>query len=452
MTSPVITYDNTWDRDHVLSEQQINDLSLIDGRTVGSLCFRNDRGISLLVFPDVLGVHGDAIGDNVILDIREKSIATGNLMGFIGCRNTKLCIRSRFDRDDNDFFMHYMLARVMSLNVFDLQHSTDRDSVFDFVLFFFPFFLNRALSQGLYKEYVTIHHNDSRVRGVIDVSKHIRLNIPFTGSIAYKTREHTADNDLIELVRHTIEYIRTTDFGTSILTRDEQTKENVSMIMEATPRYEKRDRISIMNKNLRTKIHPYYTEYEPLRNLCLQILRQEELKYGNDDDTVYGVLFDGAWLWESYLNTLLSDNGFRHPDNIAKTGGIHLFQSNGPVHYPDFLSKQAVLDAKYKPYAYKARNMDASGHIRGISPEDLAQVISYMYVERLNSGGFLVPGGTSVNLRHETLRGHGGNMYLLNLPIPQDCASYSDFCETIHQNEVAFGKAIDLIQTASLQQ
>ena len=81
MTSPVITYDNTWDRDHVLSEQQINDLSLIDGRTVGALCSRNDRGISLLVFPDVLGVHGDAIGDNVILDIREKSIATGNLMG-----------------------------------------------------------------------------------------------------------------------------------------------------------------------------------------------------------------------------------------------------------------------------------------------------------------------------------------------------------------------------------
>lgn len=444
MTTPVITYDNSWDRDLVLSEQELKDLSLIDGHTVGSLCAKNERGVSLLVFPDSLGTHGDNIADSVILDIRGQSLSTGNIMGFIGCRDTKLCIRSRFDKgNDNDYFMHYMLAKVMSLNVFDLQHSTDRDSVFDFILFFFPFFLNRALAQGLYREYVTFHHNDAKVRGVIDASRHIRLNIPFTGNVAYKTREHTADNALIELVRHTIEFIRTKVFGAEILSRDKETKENVAIIIEATPRYEKRDRISIINKNLRTKIHPYYTEYEPLRNLCLQILRQEELKYGKDDDTVYGVLFDGAWLWESFLNTLLSSHGFSHPDSIAKTGGIPLFNPYGGIRYPDFLSKKAVLDAKYKPYANKQR--EDNGRIKGISPDDLAQVISYMHVQKLSIGGFLVPDGVSVKLRHEELRGYGGDIYLLNLPIPPDANTYEDFCAQMAVNEQAFLESIDAL-------
>ena len=42
------------------------------------------------------------------------------------------------------------------------------------------------------------------------------------------------------------------------------------------------------------------------------------MKYGRDDDEIYGVLFDGAWLWEEYLNTFLADIGFEHPRNKQK--------------------------------------------------------------------------------------------------------------------------------------
>ena len=315
MATKVTIQDNARDERLTLSQEQRNDLSLISGRTVKRLCNREDGDVSLLVFPDSLDAYGDSIGDSTIIDIRDDLVSTGNLMGFVGCRQTMLRIRSRFDNDENDYFMHYMLERVFAVNLFDLQYNTDPESVFDFVLFLFPFFLNKAMSQGLYKEYVTRQYNDSRVRGVIDVSRHIRLNLPFTGNIAYKTRELTSDNDLTELIRHTIEYIRTKEFGTGILTRDEETKGNVSLIVDATGCYEKRDRSRIVNRNLRSKIHPYFSEYEPLRRLCLQILRQEEIKYGKDDDTVYGVLFDGAWLWEEYLSTILPHPEFSHPEN-----------------------------------------------------------------------------------------------------------------------------------------
>lgn len=421
MTGTVSIPDNVREKRLSLNEEQWKDLSLIAGRTVKNLCSRDETGMSMLVFPDSLDVYGDKISDSTIIDIQDDTISSGNLMGFVGCRKTRLRIHSRFDTGENDYFMHHMLEKVFSVNLFDLKYSTDAESVFDFVLFLFPFFLKKALSQGLYKEYVTYQHNDDRVRGVVEIARHIRLNIPFTGNVAYKTREHTADNDMMELIRHTIEYIRSKEFGAGILSHDEETKTNISLVVDATPAYEKKERPKVISKNLRTKIHPYYSEYEPLRKLCIQILRHEEIKYGKDDDTVYGVLFDGAWLWEEYLNTILEGLGFKHPENRVGRGAIHLFMSNCCPRYPDFYNETMVLDAKYKRYR--------EGGIIGISREDLAQVISYMYIKKLPIGGFLVPGGEHVRLECEKLHGYGGNLFLLNLPIPQDVNSYEEFLE-----------------------
>lgn len=444
MTGSVSIPDNAHKRRLSLSEEQWNDLSFIAGRTVKNLCDRDETGMSLLVFPDSLDVYGDKISDSTIIDILDGTISSGNLMGFVGCRNTRLRIHSRFDCDENDYFMHYLLEKVFSVNMFDLKYSTDPESVFDFVLFLFPFFLKRALSQGLYKEYVTHRHNDDRVKGAVEIARHIRLNIPFTGNVAYKTREHTADNDLMELIRHTIEYIRSKEFGAGILSRDEETKANISLVVDATPAYEKNERSRVISRNFRAKIHPYYSEYEPLRKLCIQILRQEEIKYGKDDDTVYGVLFDGAWLWEEYLNTVLEKLDFKHPENKLGRGAIHLFTPKRGPRYPDFYNDTMVLDAKYKRYT--------EGGITGISREDLAQVISYMYIRKLMIGGFIVPGESASQLEPETLHGYGGQMVLLTLPIPKKVASYGDFCEQIVANEKRFSEAVSsLINKASAQ-
>ena len=441
MTLPVIISDNSQKERSALSEQQWADLSRIAGRKVKELCARDEEGVSLLVFPDRLNIHGDKIGENTIIDIRNGTLFTGNLMGFVGCGTTRLRIRSRFDEDDRDYFLHYMLEKVFSINLFDLQYSTDPEAIFDFILFLFPYFLNRALAQGLYKEYITCHHNDSRVRGVIDVSRHVRMNTPFIGNVAYRTREHTADNNLTELIRHTIEYIKTKPFGQGILSHDAETKGNVALIMEATSRYEKRNRLNVVNKNLRGKVHPYYTEYEPLRKLCIQILQQEELKYGREDDTVYGVLFDGAWLWERYLNTILSDVGFQHPDNISGSGARYLFKERKGPRFPDFYNstERIVLDAKYKRYDGK--------FLTDVSREDLAQVISYMYILQYPTGGFLVPGGTAVHIEQEELHGYPGKMCILNLPIPSGSDSYEDYRNIISGNETAFIHAVKTINS-----
>jgi 5-methylcytosine-specific restriction endonuclease McrBC regulatory subunit McrC len=53
-------------------------------------------------------------------------------------------------------------------------------------------------------------------------------------------------------------------------------------------------------------------------------------------------------LWEEYLNTILRDLGFKHPESNIGKGSIKLFQKNQDI-YPDFyIENQIVIDAKYK--------------------------------------------------------------------------------------------------------
>lgn len=54
-----------------------------------------------------------------------------------------------------------------------------------------------------------LHISERTGRGIpIDVARHMKKNTPFIGNIAYSQREYSYDNDLMELVRHTIEYIK----------------------------------------------------------------------------------------------------------------------------------------------------------------------------------------------------------------------------------------------------
>lgn len=446
MSAPIILPDNCQGLPLSINERQWEDLLAIANKSVGDLC-GDDENPSLLVFPNVLGVRGDINAKESIIRTKGETVYTGNLMGFIGRGDTMIKIRSRFDKDSNDYFMHYMLEKVFSINLFDLPYQTSRESVFDFSLFLFPYFLKNALSQGIYREYVTFNRNDSDLRGVIDISRHIRKNIPFTGKIAYRIREHTSDNPLLELIRHTIEYIREKDFGSSILSSDEEMKDNVAAVMSATPSYSKSARQSIITKNLRSRVHPYYSEYEPLRKLCLQILRQEGIKYGSEKERVYGVIFDGAWLWETYLNTILVKEGFRHPENRLGKDGIYMFASPevdeefdkySKTMYPDFYRKNHILDAKYK-------------HLnKGVGKEDLYQVITYMYCTHSEHGTYVYPYEKMVPNNKYRLNGYAGTIIVYPFYIPQFKDDWKKFTKEIIKSEDLLKAELHRSQTLSI--
>ena len=417
------------------SKSEIEDFLPLANKDIKKLCEENER---LLVFPHSLNMSNDKIEFNPLFvyeDYKKESlkVRTGNIMGFIGSNGKRMRIRSRFDKDgDKDFFLHYMLQKVLSINMFDLNHGSSQDEVLDLLELLFPSFLHKALEQGIYREYKRYEHNDANIRGVIDVSRHIGQNIPFQGKVAYITREHTTNNDVMQLIRHTIEHIKRRQFGSSLLTDCKEVADDVKLVYSLTSSYNRNERQRVILKNLRPVIHPYYTDYRPLQQLCLQILRHDSVMYADNDNEICGLLFDGAWLWEEYVDTLLKEQGFKHPNNKKREGGKCIFTNNKGIRYHDFYDKNIVLDAKYKRFEDYS---DAAG----VGRDDIHQLVAYMYMLKSKKSGFIFPYTNGSNNQSPLeLNGYGGWMYMYGIEIGNNTNDYRIFCEDMKKAENVF--------------
>ena len=411
------------------SDDDIQNLRKIADVKIKDLSFEDNP--NLLIFPRDLNCHGDKISESNIISMNHRDeISTSNIMGFIGINETQIDIKSRFAKDDGaDYFLHYMLQKVFAINLFDIKHSSNKENIFDFLVYLFPYFLKKALAQGVFKKYHKNEYNDARVRGSIDFNRHIKYNIPFRGNVAYNVKEHSHDNELTQLIRHTIEFIKTKKHLSFILNNDLETKECVAQINMATPSYNMRERNFIINKNLRLIHHPYYSAYTALQKICLQILRHETIKFGKEKDKVYGVLFDGAWLWEEFLFTILKDYGFKHPKNKDLSGGFRMFKDaksdddlddNYRRLYPDFYKENFVVDAKYK-------------HLEnGVGREDLYQLVTYMYCKKATNGAYIYPcKDKNIKASKSQLVGYEGFISVVPFYVPQSANSYEEFVDLI---------------------
>ncbi len=435
----MITED--YNHGELISDEALLDLQQISNVEISSI--KLEEHPNLLVFPDSWDQYDRDFRNKVICNVAQDEeghkLYTNSIVGFVGRNGTHLSIHSRFANGGNskqDYFLHYMLRRVAQISLFHLDHTTDQDDGFDFLIYLFPNLLNKAISQGVYKKYVTRRYNDANVRGVIDINRHIRYNEPFNGRVSYTTREFSYDNELTQLIRHTIEYIARRRDGGNILSADPNTKQAVQQIISATPSYQPSQRLAIVNKNLRPLVHPYYSDYAPLQKLCLQILRHDELKYGHAKDEIYGVLIDAAWLWEEYLAIVLKGKLQHLRMDIGPK--YYLFEEQRQQIIPDYLSpnKDIVADAKYIP-------LD-----RGVSGEESVtavyyKTIAYMYRFCSKIGYLLYPSKSEnepavKTLQSEKANVNGGTITEVGLKIPIGVDNFSAFCTEMQANEKAF--------------
>ena len=407
-----------------LTEAQIAVLSPYAGVTLQEL---NKREKNLLIFPHSLGDNEDDIGSQTLFEIAGGKLKTGNAMGFFCIDGVQVAIHSRFDESEKQYFLHYMLQKVFGINILNFENHMGPDELWEFLIYVFPYCLLRALRQGVFRAYRQYDCNDSKVKGAIDIARHLKLNLPFAGKIAYRMREYSSDNPVMQLIRHTIELIKAYKRRAVILNNDDEIKNAVALITDATPSYNTQDRNKVIFQNLRRQNHPYFTEYTFLRDLCLRILRHDKVSTGNDDSHIRGIVFDGAWLWEEYLATLLKPMGFEHPENKTGKGRRYLFTDNSGRIYPDFIGKNSVLDAKYK-------QLDASN----VAREDRFQLISYMHVLQKDFGILLHPTRCDCAVKiNKKLHGYGGELGTIPFCVPQN-SDWLDFCKLMKEAENTF--------------
>lgn len=396
----------------------------------------------VFVFPEIVKDAEDITWDQMIIQSVNNTYRSGNVMGVLGCGDERLIIASRFGGEDEDFFFQYLLDCVLDFpNIVDMKSDANQDNrLFNFLLFLFPYYLKTAMRKGLFKRYIRHRYNDGNVKGAIDIARHIEKNTPFTGSVAYSQREFSYDNSLMELVRHTIEFIQRKPYGNHLLIK---VKDEVKRVIDATPSYELYDRQRIIEQNKKDTVrHAYFREYLALQRLCLLILRHQKHQIGTGSKQIYGILFDGAWLWEEYVNSLIED-AFYHPMNKGGKGAQRLFDGNIGLIYPDFISrdneKRIIADAKYKP-------------IDNIGNRDYLQVLAYMFRFDAKAGYYLYPEAEGVD--DLKLWMNRGSTYEANvtprddisitkhgLKIPMDMSDYAGFVARMRTYEQEFIRA-----------
>ncbi len=397
----------------------------------------------VFVFPSSVRKIEDLTDNQMILQSYNDMYISGNVMGFLGGENQRLVIESRFSRGERDYFFQYLLEKVLKIpNFINLQTSINQDDrLFSLMLFLFPIYLREAMRKGLFKTYIRRQYNDGNVRGSIDIARHIKTNTPFIGKAAYSQREYSYDNYLIELVRHTIEFIKGKNCGRIILST---VKDEVDQVIQATPEYRMNDRRKIIDINIKNVVrHAYYYEYRLLQQLCILILRNDKHQYGNGTRNVYGILFDGAYLWEEYVNMLIGDV-FYHPKNKTGYGTQRLFAGNLGLIYPDFIGKdekkRTIADAKYKP-------------LNNISGKDYLQLLAYMFRFDAKKGYYFYPEADllddlslvlnkGITYENNVLPRDDISVVKCGLHIPNIVQDYADFTQHMKENEKAFRQKI----------
>ena len=414
--------------DFVAEYPKISQL-LLD-RTLGNLSQEDN----IFIFPSDLEYSPDLDKDQKILETVNREIKTGNVIGFLGYGQERLTISSRFSNESDDYFLHYLLQKVLNINLNSLDTALSReDKLYQLLMYLFPKYLQAALRKGHYKEYQRFSHNDSHIKGVVDVGNHLKKNLPFTGNVAYTTREFAFDNPIMQLIRHTIEFMKNQkSIGRGVLENLSTSRENVAEIVRVTPSYKIADRAKIIRRNQTKPLrHAYFREYRKLQELCLMILNREEHGLGYQEQKIHGILFDVAWLWEEYIHTLLPGE-FIHPRNKDRTDGISVFSNRERKVYPDFYDRERkiVLDAKYKKLELTEK---------GINRDDLFQLISYAYILQAEKAGLIFPSiDQTVSSEIGKVEGYGVLLKKWSIQVPQKASSYSEFYEMLGKSEKIF--------------
>ena len=379
-------------------------------------------------------------------------VRTSNLVGFLECNGLTISIGSRFDSEDgSSFFLPYLIART--LHIPPLELDWEQVSAYDLLPLLFPAALTRALGSGLFKQYQRASSegssftgpcfNSSCFKGSLAVAMHLKHNLA-SGLVSGRasgrkvtsvSSQLSADNAVTQLIRHTIELIRSKPALAPLLAVNASVVTAVRRIELATPSFRSSALVSVVKANR----EPCSSlTYRPLQQLCLKLLTAfaPSLSLSQEPDQVYGVLFDISYLWEEYLATVLEPQGFEHPRNKAGLGALYLDRNQSFLAYPDFyrLSSDStlaepradlVLDAKFKRYDTYAPARD-----------DIVQMLTYLHVLKAPRAFLLCPTQRADPLvSHYESCGLGGTVDVAFLPIPAQAESFADFCAQMAQAE-----------------
>jgi len=373
-------------------------------------------------------------------------------------------IKSRFDNTKPYFLARMMLSMLLNDDSFNRDMIIGSlDDIFDFLLVFkFRRALLDAYTQSFYKSYQRYEKNDDKLRGTIDISRHIKLNMGLgNGKVAYSVREMTIDNSLNHLFLHAYECIckRYPKMTREVLMGDCESKSIISKLYSSCHSFYSSNVKSVMSKHLRPIGHPYFRKYETLRLCSIDILRKKGISPFFDDvseETPY-MLFYAPDLWEAYAKELLNRNSIlcaKYEMKIMALSKEVVTDSQNDYTYgiktiPDYLLTYrndeakgiAILDAKYRPIWEKWQTNPS------FVQADYTKCLRDMIDFGVHRTGVVIPskGKNTLLEKHRISRYNDTDyFYILSLKIidTEKYKSYSEWLNVQKEEESIFVQAV----------
>lgn len=313
-----------------------------------------------------------------------------------------LNIRSRFDKTDRSYFLMYVFEQTMGSRgklFSDMQLDAAEVEIWDLLLM--TSFLNQlhdAMKKGIFRQYRDREYNDERIKGRIDIARHLRENIPFTGKVAYSSREYAVDNPMNVLILRALHHLdrRYHSLLQRLINRDSIVRQGIHLLKNEIPDWQRVTDYTAMMRTRRKVAHSVYKNYEALRKTSIAVLKQmgassfrapDEADPAEKKYRVSGILVEMPKLWEKFLHNAIfkeytGEKGGYKQKKLGIIGSKRFAE-------PDFLlQKQGiVLDAKYKAHWGNTLKGKDWMYLR----DDTYQIISYALIFDCTYCGVIFP-------------------------------------------------------------
>lgn len=410
---------------------------------------------------------------------------TQQYVGILQYDDKTIYIGSRFD-DDNYFFTGYVLSKALGMNASlfkDMHPSLGRERVLQMLLaIVFVDQIKLAQKHGLFRMYRNYERNDAKVRGKIDVMRHINLNPLFNGKVAYSYREYTADNDINRVIYTAFTMLEKEykPLMNGLLNKNRSVKDcmmQMGNIVSPASRQEVKGLLKQKNMKIH---HSIYKDWENVRKTAVMILRHMGVNVAKSGkNEINGVLIDMTTIWEQYLESIFRNMSALDLELTPQKefGAIYSEDENSRRTFkPDFCwsrKKQStatresveeeivfVADAKYKSGWSKVAEQELKRQSKSASKlqwdskerEDVFQVFAYMFALKCSHGAIVCPvrGDGTDDRKDDSYKYYISEFrkedffYLFPLCIPKTSgSSYRDFKMGMENSEESLRKIIE---------
>lgn len=381
--------------------------------TLGEFLEKNSENKLFSFFRDKDKRRNKNGGDEIIVAIipgngeREPLIQTGNYLGKFKYEGLDFDIRSRFGNS----FLNRMLNFANDVYMDDIDVFGEKDaSPPDFsryiLYYLFVQSLEKAYLLGLPKAYQNIQHHEMRLRGRLDINRHIKQDIPFTGKISSVSREQREIQEIVDVLHKTVMLIERAGKGMT---------KNIAHIKPHLREAKSGDFVSKQTitkaQSSKALLNPIFAPYKTVLRYAEYIIKLDSLQEtANGKDKYFGFLVNVAELFEIYVTKLLQ-RGF--PEWNVSSPKIELYDGMFYARkiIPDIVMQRGsdvlVFDTKYKRMGYRGSDQYGMGDVdRG----DFFQINTYMSFYQ-QAGMNLVCGGLLYPLlgKHEKEKCHTDN-------------------------------------------